>query len=224
MAPRNQPLHERHPGSVRYPQGTTDFSAILTKVRAANPDVLGGATFFEDAVAITRQMKAVNVNPRMTGLTVGVDLPKFYEVVGCDAEFIYGTAAWVPELVELRAGGLIPIARQYPGAREFVESHKREFPGADLSVESAAGYGGCQILVEAIRRAGSLDSRNLRDAILKMDHTTVFGGFRVDPDGVQLAHKMQIFQWQNGKKAIVWPEELAADTPRFPTPPWSKRQ
>ena len=50
-----------------YPSGTTDFSAILTKVRAANPDVLGGATFFEDAVAITRQLKALNVNPRMYG-------------------------------------------------------------------------------------------------------------------------------------------------------------
>ena len=69
-----------------YPQGTTDFSAILTKVRAANPDVLGGATRFEDAVAITRQLKALNVNPRMVGLTVGVDLPKFYEVLGRDAE------------------------------------------------------------------------------------------------------------------------------------------
>jgi branched-chain amino acid transport system substrate-binding protein len=65
-----------------YPLGNTDFSAILTKVRAANPDVLGGATRFEDAVAITRQMKTLNVNPKMTGLTVGVDLPKFFEVVG----------------------------------------------------------------------------------------------------------------------------------------------
>ncbi len=60
-----------------YPEGNTDFSTILAKVRAANPDVLGGATRFEDAVAITRQMKALNVNPKMTGLTVGVDLPKF---------------------------------------------------------------------------------------------------------------------------------------------------
>jgi len=48
-----------------YPEGNTDFSAILTKVRAANPDVLGGGARFEDAVAITRQMKALNVNPRM---------------------------------------------------------------------------------------------------------------------------------------------------------------
>jgi branched-chain amino acid transport system substrate-binding protein len=206
-----------------YPQGTTDFSTILTKVRAANPDVLGGGTRFEDAVAITRQMKALNVNPKMTGLTIGVDLPKFYEALGRDAEFVYGATPWVPELVEIRAGGLIPIARQYPGAREFVESYKKEFPGADSSYHAAAGYGGCGILVEAIRRAGSLASEKLRDAILKTDRNTIFGGFRVDRDGVQIAHKALMFQWQDGKKVIVWPEELAPGGARFPTPPWNQR-
>ena len=122
-----------------FPLETTDFSAILTKVRAGNPDVLGGATIFEDAVAITRQLKALDVNPRMVGLTVGVDLPKFYEVLGRDAEFVYGAATWVPQLVEVRAGGLIPIARQYPGAREFVESYKKEFHGAELSINPPKG-------------------------------------------------------------------------------------
>jgi branched-chain amino acid transport system substrate-binding protein len=206
-----------------YPLGNTDVSAILTKVRAANPDVLGGFTRFDDAVAIIRQLKALNVNPRMYGLTVGVDTLKFYEALGRDAEFVYGATPWVPELVELRAGGLIPIARQYPGAREFVESYRREFPGADSSYHSAAGYGGCEILVEAIRRAGSLDKERLREAILKMDRNTVFGGFRVDRDGLQIGHKMLMFQWQDGKKVIVWPEELAPGKPRFPTPPWSQR-
>jgi branched-chain amino acid transport system substrate-binding protein len=206
-----------------YPQGTTDFSALLAKVQAANPDVLAAATYFEDTVAITRQMKALSVNPKMYGLTTGVDSLRFYESLGRTAEFVYGVTPWVPELVELRAGGLIPIARQYPGAREFVESYKKEFPGADLSYHSAAGYGGCQIVVEAIRRARSLDSGKLRDAILKMDRNTVFGGFRVDRDGVQIAHKALMFQWQDGKKVIVWPEELAPGKPRFPTPPWSQR-
>jgi len=159
----------------------------------------------------------------MVGLTVGVDLPKFYEALGRDAEFVYGATPWLPELVEIRAGGLIPIARQYPGAREFVEAHRKEFPRADLSFFSAAGYGGCQILVEAIRRAGSLDREKLRDAILKMDHNTVYGAFRVDRNGVQIVHKLLLFQWQDGKKVIVWPEELAPDRPRFPTPPWSSR-
>jgi branched-chain amino acid transport system substrate-binding protein len=111
----------------------------------------------------------------------------------------------------------------YPGAREFVVSYKKEFPGADLSQLSVAGYGGCQILVEATRRAGSLDSEKLREAILKMDHNTVYGGFRVDRDGVQIAHKIVMFQWQDGKQAIVWPEELAPGRARFPTPPWNQR-
>ena len=57
-------------------------------------------------MAITRQMKALNVNPRMVGLTGPVDLPKFYEVLGRDAEFVYGATYWLPELVGLRAGGL----------------------------------------------------------------------------------------------------------------------
>jgi branched-chain amino acid transport system substrate-binding protein len=208
-----------------YPTGTADFSAILAKVRAANPDVLGAATYFDDAVAITRQLKASNVNPQMFGVTVGGDLPKFYEVLGRSAEFVYGAAQWEPELVTLLRGGeLIPVARRYPGAREFVEAHRKEFPGVDLSYHTAGGYGACQVLAEAIRRAGSLDAEKVRSTILNMNLNTVYGGFKVDRDGLQIAHTMLTFQWQEGKKVIVWPDELAPGKPRFPTPPWSQRQ
>ena len=207
-----------------YPRKTTDFSAILARVKAANPDVVAAATYFDDAVAIARQMKDLDVNPRMHAVTIGGDLPKFHEQLGRAAEFVYGATQWEPELVALRAGGLVPIARQYPGAREFVESYRKEFPGADLSYQTAQGYGACQVLLEGIRRAGSLDSEKIRDAILKMDLHTAFGAFKVDKDGVQIAHKMLMFQWQDGKKVIVWPEELAPGKPRFPTPPWSQRQ
>jgi branched-chain amino acid transport system substrate-binding protein len=193
-----------------YPKGNTDFSAILTKVRAANPDVLGAATYFDDAVAITRQMKELNVNPKMYGVTVGGDLPKFYTLLGKNAEFVYGATQWEPEL-------------PYPGTTQFTEAYKREFPGADLSYHSAGGYAGCQILMEAIRRAGSLDGDKIREAILEMDLATIYGGFKVDKDGFQISHQMVMFQWQEGRKVIVWPEELAAGKARFPTPPWSQR-
>jgi len=206
-----------------YPKGTTDFSALLRKVAAAKPDVVAAATYFDDAVAITRGLKALDINPKMYGVTVGGDVPKFHEVLGRDADFVYGGSQWLAELVTLRAGGLIPIARQYPGAAEFVEFHNKEFPGAGFSYQTVAGYGGCQIFVEAIRRAGSLDSGRIRDAILKFDTHTAYGAFKVDEGGFQTAHKMVTFQWQDGKKVIVWPEELAADRPRFPTPPWNKR-
>jgi branched-chain amino acid transport system substrate-binding protein len=193
-----------------YPKGHTDFSAILTKVRTASPDVLAAATYFDDAVAITRQMKELNVNPKMFGVTVGGDLPKFYELLGKNGEFVYGATQWEPEL-------------PYPGAKEFTESYKKEFPGADLSYHSAGGYAGCQILVDAIKRARSLDGEKIRAEIAKMDLTTVYGGFKVDEGGFQLSHKMVMFQWQEGKNVIVWPDELAAGKARFPTPPWTQR-
>lgn len=206
-----------------YPKGTKDFGALVAKVRAANPDVLAGGTYFEDAVAITSQLKAQNVNPRMFGVTVGADLPKFHETLGKSAEFVFGATQWDPGLITLRAGGLVPVGRQYPGAKEFVEDHEKTFPGADLSYHSAAGYSGCEILHEAIRRAGSLDGEKVRVAILKLEMNTVFGPFRVDAGGFQTGHKALTIQWQDGKKAIVAPEELAADKPRIPTPEWSKR-
>lgn len=206
-----------------YPKGTADFTAILTKVRAANPDVLIAGTYFEDAVAITRQLKTLDINPRVFAVTVGGDLPKFYETLGKSAEYVYGTTQWDPSLITLRAGGLIPVARQYPGAKEFVEEYQKMFPGADLSYHSAGGYSGCEILHEAIRRAGSLDKEKVREALLKLEMNTVFGPFRVDAGGFQVGHKALLIQWQDGKKAIVAPEELAADKPRIPTPEWSKR-
>jgi branched-chain amino acid transport system substrate-binding protein len=193
-----------------YPKGNTDFSAILTKVRAANPDILGAATYFDDAVAITRQMKELNVNPKMYGVTVGGDLPRFYELLGKNAEFVYGASQWEPEL-------------PYPGAKEFVEAHHKEFPGADLSYHTAGGYAGCQVMVEAIRRAGALDADKVRDAVLKLDLNTVYGAFKVDPDGFQVSHKLVTFQWQEAKKIIVWPDELSQGAVRFPTPPWTQR-
>jgi branched-chain amino acid transport system substrate-binding protein len=202
--------------------GTTDFTATLTRVRTANPDVLGvSGTVLDVGVAVTRQMKMLDVNPRMVGFTPGPSPAALYDVVGRDAEFVYGASTWMAELVEVRAGGLIPIARQYPGAREFVESSNKEFPGVLVSTPA---YGACQVLVEGVRRAGSLDGPKVRDAISKMDYNTVFGRFRVDPDGIQIGHKYVVYQWQDGRRAIVWPEELAPGPPRFPTPPWNQRQ
>jgi branched-chain amino acid transport system substrate-binding protein len=208
----------------RYARHTTDFSGLLERIRAAGPDVLGAATYFDDAVAITRQLEGSAVNPRMFGVTVGGDLPRFYEVLGRRAEFVYGATQWEPELAALvRAGEVIPVARRYPGVREFVEAHGREFPGAELSYHTAQGYGGCQVLLEAVRRAGAVDGERVRTTILGLSVHTVFGAFRVDRDGVQVGHTMLTFQWQDGKKVIVWPDELAPGKPRFPTPPWGQR-
>ena len=195
--------------SEAYPKGNTDFSALLTKIKAANPDVVVAGTYFDDAVALTRQMKELNVNPKMYGVTVGGDLPEFYDTLKQNAEYIYGATQWEPTL-------------PYPGNQEFFETYKKDF-GHEPSYHSAAGYAGCLIYGEAVKRAGSLDADKVREQLLKLETKTIFGDYKVDQDGFQLAHKMVTFQWQGEKKVTVWPDELAQAKPRYPTPPWTQR-
>jgi len=192
-----------------YPKGNTDFSALLTKLKAANADVLAAATYFDDAVALTRQMKELDVNPKMYGVTVGGDLPEFYDTLKQNAEYIYGATQWEPTL-------------PYAGNQEWHETYKKEF-GHEPSYHSAAGYAGCAIYAEAAKRANTLDADRVREQLLKLETRTIFGDYKVDADGFQVAHKMVTFQWQKEKKATVWPDDLAKAKPLFPTPPWTSR-
>src|SRR5258705_2115861 len=193
-----------------YPKGNTDFSALLVKIKAANPDVIAAGTYFDDAVAITRQMKELNVNPKMFGLTVGGDLPEFYDLLKQNAEYIYGSTQWDESL-------------PYPGQKEFLSAYKPKFKGQEPSYHTAAGYAGCLIYAEPVKKAGTLDADKVRDQLLKMEIKTAFGDYKVEPDGFQIAHKMVMLQWQDGKRIVVWPDDLANGKPRYPTPEWGKR-
>ena len=192
-----------------YPKGNQDFSALLTKVKAANPDVLAAATYFDDAVAIARQMKELGVNPKMLGVTVGGDIPKFQELLKGTAEYIYGASQWEATL-------------PYPGAREFHDAYVKQFK-QEPSYHSAAGYAGCMLYAEGVKKAGTLEADKVREALLALKTRTMFGDYQVDKDGFQVAHKMVLLQWQDGKRVVVWPDDLAGGKPRFPTPPWNAR-
>jgi branched-chain amino acid transport system substrate-binding protein len=192
-----------------YPKGNTDFSAMLVKIKAANPDVIAAATYFDDAVAITRQMKELNVNPKMFGVTVGGDIPEFYTLLKQNAEYVYGSTQWDEAL-------------PYPGQKEFLAAYGKKFKH-EASYHAAAGYAGCLIYAEAAKRAKSLDSDLVRAELLKLKIRTAFGDYAVDQDGFQIAHKMVMIQWQDAKRLVVWPDDLANGKLRYPTPPWSQR-
>lgn len=191
-----------------YAKGTKDFSAILAKVKAANPDVLGMASSpLGDFIVVARQMKELDINVKMFGNTGAV--AEFQKELGKTAEYAYGLSAWEPSL-------------PYPGIKEFVEAYQKEF-NRSPSFHAAGAYASCQLFMEAARRAGSLDSDKLREELLKLKTKTIFSDFAVDERGFQIANNGLFIQWQDGVKVVVWPDELAAGKPRFPTPPWSQR-
>ena len=196
--------------SETYPNGTVDFSSILNKVKAAKPDIFVVASIrLDDLVAVNRQMKEMEFNVSMlSSLPYGL-LPDYYQRLGKDAEFVYSGSFWEAGLPN-------------PGNQEFVAAYQKEFNRAP-AVQSANAYAGCQLFVEAVRRAGNLDSDKLHEVLLALKTKTVLGDFAVDERGFQVGHKAITIQWQDGKQVVVWPDELASGKPRFPTPPWSER-
>jgi branched-chain amino acid transport system substrate-binding protein len=192
-----------------YPTGTSDFSALLSKVQKSAPDLLvTAAVRIDDLVTIVRQMKAMNFDTRMlSSLPYGL-LPEFYQLLGKDAEFVYSATFW---------DGSLPN----PGNPEFVAAYQKEFNRAP-AVQSANAYAGCQILAEAVRQAGTIESEKLRETLLSLKTKSVLGDFAVDQRGFQIGQKAVTIQWQDGKQAVVWPDGLGS-APRFPAPNWASR-
>ncbi len=196
--------------SETYPNGTTDFSGILSKVKATKPDVLMAASVrLEDLVAITRQARELDLNVSMLSSVPYGLLPDYYKQLGKDAEFVYSGSFWETSL-------------PYPGNQEFVTAYEKEFKRPP-AVQSAGAYAACRLLTETAQRIGSLDSDKLREALLPLKTKTVLGDFAVDERGYQTAHKAITIQWQNGQQVVVWPDDVTSGKPRFPSPPWSQR-
>ena len=196
--------------SETYPKATKDFAPILMRVKAAKPDSFVIATqIFDELIMITRQTKDVDLNVKMFASLPYGGLPDYQKRLDKAAEFVYSATFWEPSL-------------PYPGNREFVAAYEKEFNRAP-ALQAANAYAGCQLFVEAARRAGSVDSDKLREALLKLKTKTILGDFGIDERGFQIAQKAVTTQWQDGKQVIVWPDEVAAGKARFPTPPWSGR-
>jgi len=196
--------------SETYPSGTTDFSDVLTRVKATRSDILVAASIrLQDLVTITRQMREVDLNVGMFSAVPYGLLPDYYKQLEKAAEFVYSGSFWETGL-------------PYPGNREFVAAYEREFNRAP-AVQSAGAYAACQLFAETVRRTRSLDSDKLREALLTLKTKTVLGAFAIDERGFQIAHKAITIQWQDGKQVVVWPDELLFGKVRFPTPPWSAR-
>ena len=139
-------------------------------------------------MAITRQMKELNVNPKMFGLTVGGDLPEFYDLLKQNAEYVYGATQW-------------DDVAAVPGQKEFLAAYKKRVQGHEPSYHARPATRGCLIYAEAVKQAGHARRRQgPRRSSSSWRSRRSFGDYKVDQDGFQIAHKMVMLQWQDGKR------------------------
>ncbi|MCC5880967.1 MAG: amino acid ABC transporter substrate-binding protein [Idiomarina sp.] len=184
-----------------YPSGQTEFDAMVEQLAADEVEVLAmAASNLDDFVKVQRALKAHGVELKMFGTSGAVQ--EFADALGNDADGVFGLSAWEPSAPN-------------PGADEFTAAYQQKF-GQAPAFHSAGAYASCQLLAQAVEQAGSLEQDAIRRALLDLDTTTVFGGFKVDERGYQIAHEGLFIQWQDGHKEVVWPSEVATSEPRWP--------
>ena len=192
-----------------YPKGAADFSALLTKVKQLNPDMIFANSYLPDAQGIIRQCREQGVNAKLFAVAVGAAEPEFGNL-GSTANYVFGATQWAANM-------------KTKGNAQFVKAYQEMFKRAP-DYHSAANYATLQVLEAAVKSTGSLDQDKIAAAIAKTDMDTVYGHFKVEARGIQVGFASALLQWQQGKQAVVWPDAVAQGKPILPTPPWSARK
>ena len=198
----------------KYPAQAGDVSAFLTQIKAKNPDVLVASSFFQEALLIVKQSKELKFCPKMLALTVGPEVPDFTKSLARDADFIYGSAWWLPNMGW--KGRDFGSSRDY--AKAMLERTGRE-PNYHVASGTAAGL----LLQMAIEKANSVDTDAVRAAFGGMDVETFWGPIAWNERGQNIKGASGPIQIQNGKIISVYPEKLREASPAYPMPCWDKR-
>lgn len=182
--------------SQTFKKGSAEIEKSIEKAKRSGADVLMVAGHFDDAVNGRTALKKAKWTPKAYYATVGPAIQKYYDMLKDDAELVYASSQWEPNL-------------PFPGTKAFAQAFKEAYR-IEPSYHAASAYAAGQILEAAVRKSKSLDRVKLREALSKLDAITVMGRYGVDPDGRQVRHFTTTVQWQKGKKEIVSPPEVTS--------------
>lgn len=134
----------------RYTSGDIEFRAQLTKLRAANPDVIFVPGYYTELGLIAKQARELGITVPLLGGD-GWDSEKTLEIGGPAVEGYYFSTHYAAD-------------SDSPRVQSFVNGFQAKY-GATPDAMAALGYDTAKILADAITRAGTTDEPALRDAI-----------------------------------------------------------
>lgn len=194
--------------SAAYAPGAKDFSDLILKAKSADAEVVLAVPTPPDGMAIVKQMKELDFNPKVNLFIRAADPPVWSKNLGKDGDYVLLSPGW-------------HFAVPYPKVAELNEAHQKRL-GRPADPIVGPSYACIQILADAITRAGALDRGKIRDTIAATNTMTVVGPVRFRPDG---SGDVKVFfpQWLKGKQELVWPKEFATAPFAYPAPPFNQR-
>jgi branched-chain amino acid transport system substrate-binding protein len=164
-----------------YTTGDRDFSAQLTKIKSAGPDIIFLPAYYNDVGLIAQQARRAGINQPLVG-----------------------SDAWSsPELIKLSGGAVEGdyFANHYatdiatPTAKKFIDAYAKKYGNTPDDV-AALTYDAMGLLFEALKKSPTLERKTVRDAMSAIsDYSGVTGDIKFPPgsgDPVKSAVIMQV--------------------------------
>jgi branched-chain amino acid transport system substrate-binding protein len=136
-----------------YTTGDRDFSAQLTKIKAADPDVIFLPAYYNDVPLIAQQARRLGIDAQLVGSDAWSS-PEIIKLGGADINDSYFCNHYSTEIAT-------------PVAQKFVSDYKAKYGMAPDDV-AALTYDAFGLLTQAIKEAGKLDRQAIRDALAKI--------------------------------------------------------
>lgn len=172
--------------------GTQNFSAMLTKIKEMNPDVIYYSGYYTDGGLLRAQQKQLQINADFVGGDSN-DNPDFYKLAGDATE---GTI-----LVNFPTPEILP----YPEAKKYLTAYKERFKIDPPSIWPVTNADGLRAVIEGAEKTSSLDTKKIADYIRTMkDFQGITGPFNIREDGERIGAKFVIYKMKNdGTKEVI---------------------
>ena len=206
-------LNEQLPGrgfevleTIPHPTPQRDFNNVALRIRAADPDLIIPANYYNEYVLLARTLQQQRLRPRGIYSVLGgaASSYRFVQEFPEAAEYIMDCNHWFD-----------PANDRALALRAAVEER-----GEYFTYEVFLNYSCVLLLADAIERAGSAD----RAAIIEALATSTFDG-HIMPygptefvDGQNQAAAPVNTQVLNGEIEVIFPEQFASAAPVFPIP------
>lgn len=168
---------------------TTDFKAVLTKIKGLNPDYVFWGGMDDTAASLVKQMKELGMTAKLASAD-GACTDKFIELSGDAGEGVICSQAGMP------------LSKMAKGA-EFNANYEKAFAGQKVQIYSPFSYDGVYTLVEAIKIAQSVDPEAIAAAMPKVSFEGLIGPISFDEIGDIKGGAISIFEVKAKKLEVI---------------------
>ncbi|MEE9496402.1 MAG: ABC transporter substrate-binding protein [Desulfobacterales bacterium] len=203
-----------------YPTGATDFSMGLLKARREKAQVIIIAMDMPESSILLKQWYDMKVPALPFGsILAAAEQPGFWKATGGKGEYTLANV--------VNAGNAPSNASDW--TMKFYNAYTKLWDIEPEGYGTSTSYMAVYVLKNAIERAGTLKSDAVVKALEATDMMGVYGRIRFDPKSHQVIPSLDpnegavgtIFQWQDGKRVVVFPKSIAMGEIKLP--PWMKK-